>query len=404
MKYFDRHSWNPGYCKSPEEISTALNDFGVIGKEIKCVHTIGAATNMVPSNYTFEMKQALASVGIPYEQIESGKYPVDSVLMPHEVEICEPVVIIFTDSSTLELMPNNGNCLMMSVNQISADILDGTNNHNYDSERFFRCLQGRRIEDAQIISRISTDTFSTCSSITFQFWLTCGKGLEDKGFFLRQHTDGRFSFGVTMQNWYLDMGNKTAKIPLSDVKAASLKTHQIMIVEGHDYSSYFWIMPVMPSKEAILKMKECQEEEISIEENDIYDFLYYFLKKYFDPSFPYDKSRSDFGEIVFEWNLEYNLYSYDTMNKMLNEIEECAELLDSDFDNPRLSGLKEYFKWYDFIDDDDKWAKKTDKAKAEEIIKRNIHVAADFYKRFIRRIRSMMKNAPEYNLISFMGP
>ncbi len=38
------------------------------------------------------------------------------------------------------------------------------------------------------------------------------------------------------------------------------------------------------------------------------------------------------------------------------------------------------------------------------IIRNNIYVATDFYRRFVWRIKAMMKNAPDYDLISFMGP
>ena len=38
------------------------------------------------------------------------------------------------------------------------------------------------------------------------------------------------------------------------------------------------------------------------------------------------------------------------------------------------------------------------------IIETNRHVAVDFYRRFAKRVRSMMEHAPQYELICFTGP
>ena len=59
--------------------------------------------------------------------------------------------------------------------------------------------------------------------------------------------------------------------------------YRIEIKEGHDYTSYFWIRPVIITEgkdyweDNVIEL----EEEISIEEDDVRDFLYYFLLKYF---------------------------------------------------------------------------------------------------------------------------
>lgn len=410
MEHFDWHKWNPDFYKTPEEMDAALDSFGVKGKEIATVHVNGVAENMLPWSSTQIMRQTLAEAGVPYEDIDSGKYPVDTTLVPHEVEICEPVVIVFTDGTTFEFMPRNAEGLLMSVNQISPDTLDGTNNHNFDSDAFFSCLCGRAIRDIQTIKRntISMGKSSahpeTRYNITFQFWLKGDRESGDFGFFVWQRWEGWFKFGVTLQNHFMELGNKTATVPFSLVKSVAGNTRQIMIVEGHDSSSYFWIMPVKPSKEARFGMEEYRKEEISIEEDDVFTFLYYFLNKYFDDTFPYEEIRPDYCGNRFEWNLEYNVYSYETMRIMLQDIEECIDLLEHEFDDPYLVGVKERFKWNYFDPDGDNWNKRPSDIEAETIIRNNIHVATDFYRRFVWRIRAMMESSPDYDLISFMGP
>ena len=124
----------------------------------------------------------------------------------------------------------------------------------------------------------------------------------------------------------------------------------------------------------------------------------------FDDTFPYEEIRPDYCGNQFEWNLEYNVYSYKTMRVMLQDIEECIDLLEHEFDDPCLDGVKERYKWHSFDPESDNWSKRPSDKEAEVIIRNNIHVATDFYRRFVWRIRAMMENSPEYDLISFMGP
>ena len=53
----------------------------------------------------------------------------------------------------------------------------------------------------------------------------------------------------------------------------------------------------------------------------------------------------DEGELLFrfEWNLEHNFYTYGTLRKMLKEIQETADLLECDWENPRLGEVKKNF-------------------------------------------------------------
>ena len=88
---------------------------------------------------------------------------------------------------------------------------------------------------------------------------------------------------------------------------------------------------------------------------------------------------------------------------MLDEIELCAGLLETDFDNPALTDLKNGFHPYTFDPDENRYQKKlTDEE--EHLIRDNIGIALDFYERFVGRMRKMMRAADDYELISFMGP
>lgn len=102
--------------------------------------------------------------------------------------------------------------------------------------------------------------------------------------------------------------------------------------EGHNSSSYFWIYPV---KQSNAKSPECYsncyccfEEQISIEEDVVYFYLYHqFLHRFFNKSIIYlcrVQSYDVEDEIEFDW-YDHNLYSYDTVLKMTKEMKRFAE-------------------------------------------------------------------------------
>ena len=151
-------------------------------------------------------------------------------------------------------------------------------------------------------------------------------------------------------------------------------------------------------------IEECREQEISIEEDDIGEFLHFFLDKYFDPDYPYGEARDQYCGSGFEWNLEYNIYTYERIRKMLDDIERYAGLLESDFGHPALANLKKGFHPYTFDPDENRYQKRLTDEEKEHLIRDNIGLALDFYERFVWRMRKMMQAADDYELISFMGP
>ena len=408
---FEKHLWKPEVFETSKEIENFMEINHIYEKKIKKINTIGIAKNM--SEYAIEcaMGRTLANAGIPYEVIDSGEFKwIDSTLIPCEVIVCEPVVIVFEDNSTLEVMPCDGSKIMVSVNQIHYDVVDGTNHCNYNPDFIFkniivssiRSVSGYIRKDSSIYGYTHNEQHR--NSVTFKFWQSLG---YDYGLFFRQAWEGWFTVGLFVSNHFNGLDNITATIPYSTLRKAANNKRQICIIEGHDGSSYFWIMPVRhcePSDEYTYGIEEYYHEEISIEEDDVLHFLYYFLKKYFDNDYDYGISRGEFAKNGFEWNLEYNIYTYDTMSKMLQDIDEKSYLLEHDFDNESILPIIENFNYHDFMPNPLDFITTYTKEEERQIIRDNISIATDFYFRFSKRIRSMMKNAPDYHLISFMGP
>ena len=174
---------------------------------------------------------------------------------------------------------------------------------------------------------------------------------------------------------------------------------EIGIVDGHDSSSYFWIMPVRvidyTDTNDLDNVAEMNSVEISIEEDNIYQYLTPFLYKYYDDELEANKKRVDscwedddgnecFSYVEgFEWYLTHNFYTCDSVMKMIADIKDTIEALSSGRENEFTAKLRE---------------KRGSETSNELII--------DFYQRFIYRMEYMIKIGSEkgYNLISFMGP
>lgn len=158
---------------------------------------------------------------------------------------------------------------------------------------------------------------------------------------------------------------------------------EIGIVDGHDSSSYFWIMPVrvidFSDTSFVNNVAEMRSVEISVEEDDVYEYLTPFLYKYFDSTLDANRQRKHAND--FEWNLTYNFFAFDSIKNILNDINDTVDALSSGRENEYTKKLR-----------------KNDSGMIELI--------ADFYKRFAYRIEYMLKVGEEkgYNLISFMGP
>ncbi len=97
--------------------------------------------------------------------------------------------------------------------------------------------------------------------------------------------------------------------------------------EGHNPSSYFWVFPVRQTQDKTSDNWSgcncCIEEQISIEEGIVEDYLYnQFLKPFFDNNIEYYCRVRTYNkeEITFDW-YDYNLYTYDTVRKMAAEMK-----------------------------------------------------------------------------------
>lgn len=141
------------------------------------------------------------------------------------------------------------------------------------------------------------------------------------------------------------------------------------------------------------------DDNFYIDEGDIDSFLWYFLKKYFDEELSYNTRRGAFVSGFERWG-EPNYFTYQSIELMLQDMEEKRALLMSDFHNEKLAELKKWFSIFYMCEPEDEDYKNPQ----SDSVERNIGVVIDFYRGFIDRMRNIMKSHPESNVIAFLGP
>lgn len=228
------------------------------------------------------------------------------------------------------------------------------------------------------------------------------------------------SYETTQKLLDAAMANNYSKTSVvMQIKDLALKTigrdifkREIGIVDGHDSSSYFWIMPVRiidyEDSADLDNVAEMRSVEISIEEDDVSQYLTPFLYEYFDEELEANKNRNDvYG---FEWYLEYNFFTFEQMSQILKDITDTVDALISgkETEYTKKLKIKRGTATYQLI-----YAKNLNE---EEVAAYNanrpteddteVELVVDFYQRFLYRMEYMLRVGKEkgYNLISFMGP
>ena len=140
-------------------------------------------------------------------------------------------------------------------------------------------------------------------------------------------------------------------------------------------------------------------EIYSMTEEDVESFLLFFLRKYFneDVTMPYRKND---WHHEFEWWAEANVYTYENMKDMLEELKITVELLRNDYKNEKLDNIKKHFVSYAF--DEDFFQKNiTD---MEKFFEQNKNIAILFYLEFIKSVEKLIEKHPECTVFAFEGP
>ena len=415
MNPFDIQEWKPTFCKTEKELNAFWEENQIAKKKIIKINAIGIALNLEDWALGERILKMLSYSGVTAHLMQRmNKELYNNVQLNAELELWEPIVFVLEDYSTVELMIFPDGVLGVSVNQIDPNTTEGINHGTCDAGILFSEMLSRKCKKPEFYHRISYQGSDEGEKVqredyAFVFTLSGNSGLR---FFIRAGHDSEYTCGLNFRyqfNWEQNIH----KISLGRINEALKDVHQIPILEGTDYGSYFMIVPTMAEEQEIdssfsWETKNYYKKRIMIEEDDVRSFLFYFLYKYFDED--YNKKYADrdpYDSVRFESYLDPNLYSYPTMKEMLQEIEEKARLLQEDFENPELNELIDDFSISYFLPNElwdlphqEDW----NEEKRREIIRNNLGIAIDFYARFVSRVRKLMERNPDCECICFTGP
>ena len=417
MNPFDIQEWKPTFCKTEEELKAFWEEHQIARKKIMKINAIGIALNLNGWALGERIQETLSSAGITDElmqKVDKDWDWYDNIQLNAELKLWEPIVFVLEDRSTVELMIFPDGVLGVSVNQIDPDTTEGTNHGDCDANILFSEMLSRKCRRPEFYHRISYQGSGEEVRVQREEYavLFTLSGDSDLRFFIRAGHDSAFTCGL-ISRYRFNWEQNIHKIPMGRINDSLKDIRQIPILEGENTSSYFAICSLTVEKEEknprySWETKDYYQYRMMIEEDDVQFFLFYFLYKYFDED--YNKKyagRDPYDSVKFERWADRNLYSYHTMKKMLQDIEEKTKLLQEDFENPELKELIDDFSISDFLPDElwdlpdqEDW----NEEKRREIIRDNLGIALDFYARFVKRVRKLMERSPDSDCICFTGP
>lgn len=396
---FDFYKWSAPFFDTPEEVVRYVDSLNLEGKVLKRINTIGCGDNPGKTRNGL-LYRKITEAGIELSGEWWHTYPnLDKVMVPCSVSLCEPIQFIFDDASSFEILPTESGGARVGINSIPHDISDGLNRSDFNADNFFKQLHGMRF-----------DSFSVSVTETRRHYINKYSCWEENTY-VEHHHDYRFdiSFGYPYSmtlfqsggGWYdaeLTQSSSDVNVPYSRVLSARKSTENdwVIISNGCGWGGSFWVWPTRLGEETQPYEWVMSCYGISIDESDIAKFLEPFLYKYFDSHI---QIREDFESNDFDW-YGNNLYSFDSVKMLLNEIRKVCFLLENDYDNAALNGIKSNF--HPNLNKQ-KAASETTEADIIELRKQHVTVAIDFYSRFCERVENMMQ-IPGKNAISFYGP
>ena len=398
---FDFFEWSAPYYRTPKEVFIAVHELQITGKTIKAIHVIGTVFSLGSDS---KVCTILSEAGMDLSAVSWKDYThLDDVKLPWGVTACEPIQFIFEDNTTFEILPIGDGGARLAVNSIPVEITDGLNRSNLCPDIFFAEFVGKQIKEFEMYVDTATKNHICKYSIE------ADKEYNEKRTTYRYRFNFDYPYEINLEQGfesYYDIKARgeggvydKTKIRYRRVKdSVSEIDEQVFICNGRDAGGTFWIVPINSDRDKDREIPFFDNFGMAIDDYYIEEYLSEFLYRYFDPSIQKESYYPDSGR-GFDW-YGVNLYTYESMKKMIADIRRAAGLLASDYDNPELDKIKAHFPWHPYTD---KHRDALTDAEMNELRKNGVPMAIDFYQRFVDRIEKMMA-LPGTNTISFAGP
>lgn len=394
---FDFFEWSAPYYENPKEVFTALNGMNLTGKRLTAINAIGLCRDIGRTNGV-GLYQTIRNAGIEPGDNWWENYPhMDEVLIPWNIVLCEPIQFVFDDGNTLEILPIEDGGARIATNSIPVGMTDGLNDGGINTTAFFKELIGRKLNSIELRIRKKEEQhineFSLKRETPYTEFRT--KYVIQLGF----EYPYKLEIIQSWESWYevCAKGNwDQERVPHKRKKEVCKESSGPWIVNGRDGGGTFWIIGISSKEDRESNIPNLDCFGMSIDDTVVGEYLTEFLYKYFDRSI---QERNEYDDPGFDW-YGGNLYTFESMRKMLDDIYRVMRMICEDYDNPELAKIKSHWSIYQYTN------KKRDELsdmEIDELRKNVIPEALTFYERFCARMENMLK-IPGNDIMSFAGP
>lgn len=394
---FDFFEWSAPYYENPKEVFTVLNEMNLKGKRLVAINAVGSCREIGRTNGV-GLYQTIRNAGIEPGDNWWENYPhMDEVLIPWNIVLCEPIQLVFDDGNTLEILPIEDGGARIATNSIPVGMTDGLNDGGINTTKFFEELIGRKLNSIELRIRKKEEQhineFSLKRETPYTEFRT--KYVIQLGF----EYPYKLEIIQSWESWYevCAKGNwDQERVPHKRKKEVCKEPRGPWIVNGRDGGGTFWIIGISSKEERESNIPNLDCFGMSIDDTVVGEYLTEFLYKYFDPS---AQEREEYDEPGFDW-YGGNLYTFESMRKMLDDIYQVMRMIREDYDNPELSKIKAHWPLYPYTK---KRRDELSEMEINEIRKKVVPDALLFYERFCARMENMLK-IPGNDIMSFAGP
>lgn len=394
---FDFFEWSAPYYENPKEVFTVLNEMNLKGKRLVAINAVGSCRDIGRTNGV-GLYQTIRNAGIEPGDNWWENYPhMDEVLIPWNIVLCEPIQLVFDDGNTLEILPIEDGGARIATNSIPVGMTDGLNDGGINTTKFFKELIGRKLNSIELRIRKKEEQhineFSLKRETPYTEFRT--KYVIQLGF----EYPYKLEIIQSWESWYevCAKGNwDQERVPHKRKKEVCKEPSGPWIVNGRDGGGTFWIIGISSKEERESNIPNLDCFGMSIDDTVVGEYLTEFLYKYFDPS---AQEREEYDEPGFDW-FGGNLYTFESMRKMLDDIYQVMRMIREDYDNPELSKIKAHWPLYPYTK---KRRDELSEMEINEVRKKVVPDALLFYERFCARMENMLK-IPGNDIMSFAGP
>lgn len=401
---YDFFKWSAPIYETPEEVVRFMTDLRLGHKVVKSVSVIGAVDE-IGGRERNNIYETLSRLGYTLEELsENGYDRMDKVLLPRKATIFEPVQIIFEDGDTLDFLPMQHGGARIAMNTIPAGLTYGMNRSNFDAHRLFgKPLKGAKIQNFSM-ETVETSTRNYSRRNVNDTRLKRPDIHTAKTYIFEFSNGYRLHIKAEFGNYVLKLFQSYREEALIGYPRLKEIEKTVLQVEIETTDNHMAFVPFNNKKEKELcshPRHRYSNWHFYTDDYKVSDFLIEILYRYYDESLQTNPDYYRWENEGFDW-YGSNLYTYESVRKMITDIRRTAELFEADPCDAALADIKKRFSVYDFNGGD--YDQNYSAEEKVSIINENIHVAVDFYRRFAERLETLLRENADCDMICISGP